>query len=203
MAIYLVRHGRDEDEYRGGWSERGLIDEGIQQSEKLGQYLFESNHLYNIKRIISSDLKRAFETASIVGKKLSISVTSSESWRETNNGVLAGMPNDIANEKYPGLYFSSLRMDEKYPGGESPIENFMRIEKTFNDLCNEHINKNNNESVVIVTHGGVINIIYHILKGIEWTNKNKFFPASNTSIHMIDFCNRKWELTSENLTVHL
>ncbi|WP_263363193.1 phosphoglycerate mutase family protein [Ornithinibacillus gellani] len=41
MAIYLVRHGKDEDGYRGGWSQRGLVEEGIQQSKMLGKYLKE------------------------------------------------------------------------------------------------------------------------------------------------------------------
>ncbi|GIP31978.1 hypothetical protein J2TS4_11880 [Paenibacillus sp. J2TS4] len=113
------------------------------------------------------------------------------------------MPNEIADEKYPGLYFSSLRIDEKYPGGESPIENFTRIKETFNKLCIDQINQNHNENVLVVTHGGVINIIYHIVKGIEWTNKNKFNPALNTSIHKIEYRGGKWELTLENLTPHL
>ncbi|MNY56617.1 hypothetical protein D3C86_1927170 [compost metagenome] len=28
MSIYLVRHGRDDEGYRGGWSQRGLNTEG-------------------------------------------------------------------------------------------------------------------------------------------------------------------------------
>ncbi|GIP31977.1 phosphoglycerate mutase family protein [Paenibacillus sp. J2TS4] len=51
MAIYLVRHGKDEDGYRGGWSDRGLIDEGIRQSEKLAQYLWDNRSLYKIKSL--------------------------------------------------------------------------------------------------------------------------------------------------------
>jgi len=29
MAIYLVRHGSDDDKYRGGWSNLGLTEEGV------------------------------------------------------------------------------------------------------------------------------------------------------------------------------
>lgn len=39
MAIYLVRHGQDEEGYRGGWSQRGLIDEGDQASGEAGAVL--------------------------------------------------------------------------------------------------------------------------------------------------------------------
>lgn len=187
MSIYLVRHGKDEEGFRGGWSQRGLIDEGIQQSKKLGEYLKQNYEEYRIDRIISSDLNRALETAKYIGESLELPIERSKEWRETNNGVLAGMPNDEADRKYPGLYFNSLGMDERYPGGESPIENFTRIKKAFQNLCKQQIDGNHQENVLVVTHGGVINIIYHILKKIEWTNKNKFFQAANTSIHQIEF----------------
>lgn len=28
MIIYLVRHGKDDDNYRSGWSDLGLVEEG-------------------------------------------------------------------------------------------------------------------------------------------------------------------------------
>lgn len=203
MTIYLVRHGKDEDGFRGGWSQRGLIEEGIQQSKKLGKYLRENHKDFNINRIISSDLRRALETSKYIGDSLQLPIEQSKDWRETNNGVLAGMPNVEANNKYPGLYFNSLRMDERYPGGESPIENFTRIKRVFEGVSTEQIKKNHQENVLIVTHGGVINIIYHILKGKEWTNKNKPFSTSNTSIHKIELVKENWQITQENFVEHL
>lgn len=47
---------------------------------------------------------------------------------------------------------------------------------THNVLCKEQIERNHQENVLIVTHGRVINIIYHSFKSIEWTNKNKSLP---------------------------
>lgn len=203
MAIYLVRHGQDEEGYRGGWSQRGLIDEGIRQAEKLGQYLNEHKHDFNIHRIVCSDLQRAYQTASILADKLSLPFHGSEDWRETNNGLLAGMPHTLAEEKFPGLYFSSLRMDERYPGGESPQENFQRIKKTFTRLCQDQLATNDHENVLVVTHGGVINIIYHLIKDMAWSNKNPFFPAANTGLHRVEFRDGSWELTLENAAPHL
>ncbi len=54
--------------------------------------------------------------------------------REMNNGDLAGMLNDEALERYPGLFFSSLKMNEPYPNGESPNDFFMRIKKWFDEF---------------------------------------------------------------------
>jgi len=203
MAIYLVRHGQDEEGYRGGWSQRGLINEGIRQAEKLGQYLNEHKHDFNIHRIVCSDLQRASQTATVLADHLGLPFHSSKDWRETNNGLLAGMPHALAEEQFPGLYFSSLRMDERFPGGESPQENFARIKESFVKLCQHQLAINDNENVLVVTHGGVINIIYHLIKDIVWSNKNPFFPAANTSLHKIEYRGGRLELTLENATPHL
>jgi broad specificity phosphatase PhoE len=203
MEIILVRHAKDEDGFRGGWSHRGLIEEGFEQSRLLGQYLKNNKALYNIETIISSDLNRALQTANEVAKDLNLSITKSIEWRETNNGELAGMPNSEAERKYPGLYFSSLRMDERYPGGESPIENYKRIKNTFNKLCEDIVHQKIDSNVLVVTHGGVINIIYHILNKKEWTNKNKSYPITNTSLHRVVYKEGCWEFAELNITTHL
>lgn len=203
MTIYLVRHGQDEEGYRGGWSQRGLIDEGIKQAEKLANYLHENKHDFKISQIVCSDLQRAYQTAAIIADKVGLPLHSTEDWREMNNGLLAGMPNPIAEEKFPGLYFSSLRMDERYPGGESPQENFQRIKETFTKLYQNQISAGDHEGVLVVTHGGVINIIYHMIKDMAWSNKNPFFPAANTGLHKIEYLGGRWELTLENATPHL
>ena len=39
---------------------------------------------------------------------------------------------------------------------------------------------------MVVTHSGVINIIYHIVNQIQWSNKSKPFPVSNCSLHILD-----------------
>jgi len=203
MAIYFIRHGIDDEGFRGGWSQRGLVVEGYRQSERLGSYLKGNQSSFNITRILCSDLQRALDTANEIASELSLPVESSQYWRETNNGVIAGMPHEIANERYPGLYFSALRMDERFPGGESPQEFFTRISSSFLKLCNELESTDPNENVIVVTHGGVINVIYHILKGLTWTNKNARFPTSYTSIHKVEYRVDKWLVTAENLTEHI
>lgn len=204
MAIYFIRHGIDDEGFRGGWSQRGLIVEGYRQSEKLGCYLKENQAAYDIRRIISSDLQRAADTANELARVLKLPVEHSRHWRETNNGVIAGMPHEIANERYPGLSFSSLRMDERYPGGESPLEFYTRIKEVLRGLCTEQESSHFNENVIVVTHGGVINVVYHLLRGLEWTNKSrKSFPASYTSIHKADFLEGKWVMCLENQSEHL
>ncbi|HAF96796.1 MAG TPA: hypothetical protein DCK78_00480 [Paenibacillus lactis] len=63
MKIFLVRHGADEEGFRGGWSSRGLIEQGVFQSRRLGEFLHRYQDEYGIRTIMSSDLPRAVETA--------------------------------------------------------------------------------------------------------------------------------------------
>lgn len=204
MAIYLARHGADDESYRGGWSQRGLNTEGYRQSEKLGEYLKDRNSsVFRIARIVSSDLQRALDTANEISRFLDLPVELDAQWREMNNGIIAGMPNEIVNERFPGLYFSSLRMDERYPGGGSPSEFYSRIEGALNRLCEDPLSKSSDENILIVTHGGVINIVYSMLKGIEWSNQSKSFPSAHTSLHRIEHIGGEWKVTLENAVEHL
>ena len=73
MNIYLVRHGDDDERYRGGWSNLPLIAEGIDKSKKLAEYLVSNqNNSIKTDRIISSDLKRARMTADIINENLGV-----------------------------------------------------------------------------------------------------------------------------------
>lgn len=192
MKVFFIRHGKDDDRYRGGWSDLDLTPEGKQQAKLLADHLKENNHEYRIGKIISSDLPRAVSTAQFISDELDIPVQTETQLREMNNGDLAGMPNDEAIERYPGIFFRSLKMDEPYPNGESPNEFFARIKKWFDNFVEEY--KNTDENILVVTHGGVINIIYHLVNGIEWSNKTPAFKTANCSIHIFNMDTRKFEV---------
>lgn len=184
MKIIIVRHGKDDDRYRGGWSSLDLIPEGVEQARRVAEHLKKNNEFYGVAKLISSDLLRAMTTARIISNALNIPVVEDFRLRETNNGDLAGMLNDDAIKRYPGLFWSTLEMDERYPNGESPIEFFQRIKTWFDDFMNEY--QHSEDNILIVTHGGVINIIYHIVRKVEWSNKSRLFKSENCGIHVLD-----------------
>ena len=68
MKILFVRHGKDDDRYRGGWSNLDLTDEGVEQVMELAKHLKKYKEEYNISRIVSSDLQRALTTSKIIAK---------------------------------------------------------------------------------------------------------------------------------------
>lgn len=191
MKIIFVRHGKDDDRYRGGWSKHDLIPEGKEQAKKLAKHLKVSND-YHITRIISSDLPRALTTAKYISAELGLPIQKEQQLRETNNGDLAGLLNTTALEQYPGLFFSSLKMDEPYPNGESPNDFYCRIREWFSKFCSNCSNIDGN--VLVVSHGGVINIIYHLVNNVEWSNKGRAYKVANCSIHILDTDTMKFEV---------
>lgn len=184
MKIIFVRHGKDDDKYRGGWSAIDLTSEGIEQANQLANHLKENFSEYRIQQIITSDLPRALSTARFISSKLDLPIRQELRLREMNNGDLAGMLNEEAEKQYPNLFFRSLKMNEPYPNGESPIDFFVRIKSWFDEFAEK--NKNLNDNILVVTHGGVINIIYHLINGVEWSNRSRVYKAANCSIHILD-----------------
>lgn len=184
MKIFFVRHGKDDENYRGGWSNLGLVQEGVEQAKRLAKYLKEKSAEYGITYIVSSDLPRAKETAEIIANELGLSVETNERLREADNGDLAGMLNEEALEKYSGLFWGMLKPDECYPNGESPNIFFARIKTWFEAFLEEC--KKFDDNVLVVTHGGVINVVYHLVKDMEWSNTKKSVPVGNCSVHVLD-----------------
>ena len=184
MNLLFVRHGKDSDQHRGGWSQLDLLPEGKREAKMLADYLVQHKEDYHFTKIITSDLKRAETTAMILEEKLQLPLEKVRDLRETNNGDLAGMLNSEADQKFPRLYFRSLAMDEHYPNGESPREFYQRIKTWFELFLKE--NHNSDETQIVVTHGGVINIIYHLVNQIEWTNKSNLFHVKHCSISLLN-----------------
>ena len=173
--ITLIRHGQDERNKLGGWSDNKLTDEGIKEVVILSKELSEKYDL-----IISSDLPRAFETAKIISEYLGLELILDPELRETNNGLLKNLTLEEFNIKYPGLYFSTLKMDQRYPNGESPNDFYVRIKEAFIKIINEYQNKN----VLIVTHGGVITVINCLINGWEYSNLLKITIPTATTLKL-------------------
>ncbi len=176
MILFLLRHGHEADGFRGGWSDLSLDGIGREQSAVLAEHFAHKQREYHIKRIYSSDLPRAMQTAGIISDALHIPVISKSEFREVNNGALAGLDNDTAEKLYPGLYWKRLEWNECYPNGESPRTFYERISSAWRafvvDVCRD------GKNALLVTHGGVIQIILSILKGEAWSNKKNFGSVS-------------------------
>ena len=192
MIIYLVRHGRDDDTVRGGWSQHPLTLEGINQAEMLAERLAGN---ISISHIYSSDLCRAMQTAKIIANKIKLPILPLPQFRETNNGDLAGIKNDIALVRYPGLFWNRLGWEQCYPNGESPRQFYERIVTAWSEFSQEIVSRN--KDVVLVTHSGVIHVILSIIEGRTYNNTEKQRHIGYTEIIKLTYDNEKFQLIEE------
>lgn len=199
--IHFVRHGHHPEGFRGGWSSHSLSRLGAVQSSLLAQRLRREGA--RVDTLISSDLPRATETAEILAQALNVPVSPDAEWREADNGVLAGMPEDQARAMYPGLYWSSLEPDQRYPGGESPAAFHQRIEGTFRSLSSRILQGQIGPRAMVVTHGGPIRVILSMVEGAPWSNKEPSAKVHETGIFSLAWTGETWSVTRRDDVAHL
>lgn len=174
--IYFLRHALDDEAYVGSWSSVSILDNEKEKVEKLGLYIRDN---IPIKKIISSDITRAKETAEIVGSKLLLPVTLDNNLREQNKGTITGkLKSTLTDEEKKLLDYQQI--DTKFPEGETLLDVYKRIKKYL-----ERINEFEDKSL-IVTHRGVINMIYYILEDIPLDMNKKRFGVDHLSLHEYD-----------------
>ena len=192
MILYLVRHGQDDSTVRGGWSDSPLTEEGVRQAQSLAKEILLRKDELAIRRIFSSDLPRALQTAQPIAEALNLPVEPLPPFREVNNGELAGMKNDLALIRYPGLFWNTLGWEEAYPGGESPKAFRERIEVAWNRLAAELAQENKN--ALLFTHSGVIHVIRHLILGTVYSNATKQIPVPYASLIPVRFSGGIWHI---------
>ena len=191
MICYIIRHGKDDETVRGGWSQHPLTGEGIIQIEKMAESLRQKKEKLSIKQIYTSDLHRAMQTAQILADELQVPVVPLFQFREVNNGDLAGIKNDTALVRYPGLYWNQMEWEQSYPNGESPKQFYDRIKAAWFRFTDEI--QSGNENVILVTHGGVIHIIRSLLENRPYVHSEKQRSVRYGEILTVSFDNGIWK----------
>lgn len=173
--IYLMSHGLDDERFIGGHSDVPLVDEGIEQVIKARDYVDKT---LVINKIISSDIKRAVQTAEIMNSHRLGSIEYDSRLRELDKGLLTGMFREEANLKYSE--FVDLKdIYKRYPKGESLVDFYERIKRDLNLILSK-------DDTLIITHRGVINMIYFILRDLEINYNKSMFDVEHASIHECD-----------------
>jgi len=162
VVFLLVRHGETDWNAAGriqGQTNIPLNEIGKQQAEKAAEKLF--CNFPNINAIYSSDLSRAYGTASATATKFQLPITTRTALREINTGVLEGMTKQEKNAAFGDKY---KELDAKYPNrrerwsytpvpGEETINQLItRVKNELVDIAKRHPN----QTVAVFTHGKVI-----------------------------------------------
>ena len=161
-SVYLVRHG--ETDYNKnrcyyGWTDCSLAQEGIEQSEVLRSTFF--NIEYDV--MISSDLKRAVETANII-KGSTKELLIDKRLRELNFGKWEGKSYKEVETAYPDHW--NLWIEDYENAAPTEGESFMTMYNRVSQCMDEMLDRYKDKSLVIVSHNGSLRVIAAYLLGL-------------------------------------
>ncbi len=178
MKLYLVRHGQtdmNKEKLYYGWTDCPINEQGKKQAKAL-QCFFE-----NIKydKIITSDLKRAVETAEIINNGRNVPFEKRKNFRELHFGDWEGGHYKALKQKYPDE-FTKWAEDWKnftIPKGESFQAFYKRVERELDDVIAQTPEEN---TILLVTHNGVMSAVLCVLLGMGFDGFWKFFLEQET-----------------------
>ena len=180
-VLYLVRHGETVWNIRQimqGHLDSELTEKGIRQAHLLGKKL----QSIPIDVVFSSDLGRASNTSDIIAEYLRIPVILSGGLREKNGGIFQGLTWQKAAEKYPKEYSDYRNSGSDYivPDGESWEQATDRFVSTMRQI----ISSQRGKTVLVVSHGGLINGLLRYVLQIPLDAPRRF-TVRNSSINRI------------------
>ncbi len=193
MKIYLIRHSESQDDLincYGGISDWDLTENGAGKVE-----IFRPTFAtFNIQKIYSSPLKRAYKTAEILNKDGNVEIEKVFDLHETNQyGYLTGLEKNLAKELFGYLLEKPEYQNANYynrkcmPGGESADKLDERIQNVIERILN---NCHNLQNIAIVTHGGVLrSFFFKVLN-----DKRKILDIKDVAYAELDYSDGKYEL---------
>ncbi|HEY5927421.1 MAG TPA: histidine phosphatase family protein [Kofleriaceae bacterium] len=143
--LLLARHGETDWNREGRWQGHAdvpLNDVGREQARELATWLAEQP----IDVIVSSDSKRAHETALIVAETKRLAVTTDAGLREIDVGRWSGLTPDEIARCFPGMATHD---------GETNQQHLARVVAAFHRIASTHRGKR----LLIVSHGKTLRVI--------------------------------------------
>ena len=198
-TIYIVRHGQTEWNLLGktqGHGNSDLTPKGIEQAELLA----DSMTKYPIDYIYSSDLGRAYQTAEIIGNKLSIEVEKTEALREMNFGTWEGRIIKDIIEEDPELY--KMWRNEPHLAKIPQGETLSQIKERTDAFIKEINEKYDGKHIVLVTHSLCASIM--LLSFLDSDVKNIYrINQANTALNIIELRDYGPVVMKMNDTTHI
>lgn len=181
--LFIVRHGETMWNLEGrtqGHGNSELTDLGKRQARALGKKLRKKG----INLIYSSDLKRANDTAKIIGHTLGIEeVHVDEGLKEMCFGEWEGKTIDHIKENYEEVYKLWRSNPDKalLPGGEKLEDVQERLMDSLKNINESHEDKN----ILIVSHGISVKIILLTLLNSSLANLYGI-RQDNTALNIVE-----------------
>ena len=197
--LLLVRHGQstwNHERRIQGQLDPPLSDEGRRQATQLGRRLAGRRFV----GFYTSDLKRAAQTAQLVGNSLGADPTLMTELREIYLGQWEGLRTEDLATRFPQAWASWTEEPDwdLVPGGEGSAAFEARVGATLDALFRRHAHGD----VLVVTHGGVIQIALHHVVGRP--GRGIFpFRIQNASVSVLEKRNGRVVVSGVNDIGHL
>ena len=200
MKIYLIRHGQstwNQENRIQGHSDSPLSAEGKKQIERLIPRLKREK----IEQVITSPLKRAYQSAQILAEGLGVLCKTNKNLREISLGTWEGKTPQEINQLYNDGYRRWLKCPSKVkiPSAES-LSNFR---KRAISIFKQIVTSEAAERIALVTHGGILAALAaHWLKA-DFDHVLLQMLFENSSLTIVEIYDGKVYLTDINDTCHL
>lgn len=158
--MYFVHGTTTDNEAKrsSGWNDVELSELGIAQGKELPSKILEKWGDVKFDVIISSDLKRAVDSAQLAWGEASLPILHDARIRECNYGDYNGELSEIVEPMQEKM------IEERFSNGESYEDVKVRIQDFLNYLKENFDGK----TVALVAHKAPQLVLDHILKGWTW-----------------------------------
>ncbi len=163
--LLLIRHGETawNAEHRiQGQLDIPLSPRGIWQAARLAECLNDEP----IDAMYSSAQSRAWLTAAPLAARHGLDIVAEPRLRERSFGIFEGLTLDEIAERYPAEFRKWRERDLAWrpEGGETGQQLIDRVMAAIADIDVRH----RGETVALVSHGGVLDVVYRAARGLEW-----------------------------------
>lgn len=173
----------------GSWTDWDLTDLGKEQANNIGIKLKEELSNDSVYVMYSSDLKRARQTAEIIGEHLNLKPIINEALRERNLGSAVSKSVQWLRENQTA--WEKTIDDRCIPDAESRRETWNRLEPFYNEIMSS-----DDENIIIVSHGDTLSIFNAMWLGLKPEDLNNcdlfglaggvsYFIEDNNGKHII------------------
>ncbi len=197
--LIFIRHAQSTwNELRRwqGHADPPLAESGREQARLLARRL----STWQIDHIYTSDLRRAAETAGIVGEPLGLTPTPSPIWRERGFGALEGLTSEEIAAQFPEAWAARMFGPiTGIPGAEVQEAVIARAKAGVAGLLDNHPG----QTVAVVSHGGLILTTLVNLLGLPPSGHALLTVGGNTAISRVVVDGEHVRLMSMNDAAHL
>ncbi len=183
----LMRHG--ETDWNAQGRIQGQIDIPLNRTgESQAMAAAQSLAAESFDAAYSSDLLRAWATAEAVAGE---AVLAEAQLRERHYGTLQSLTMKEAKALHPEVYRRHVEWDLHFDldGGESLAGFAKRAMAGLDSLARRHAG----EKVLVVTHGGVLDIVYRTATGRSLAARRDF-PIPNAALNWLERDETSWRV---------